>query len=147
MKFINDFQKFMHGRYGLDDLTKYMFYFYIILSIINIFARTYILFIIKLILIIIIFYRTLSKKIYKRSNENVKFMKIIDKFKIKSKPKDTDTHIYKRCHHCSRILRLPIPEKKGIKKVKCPDCHKRNRFLILKSEKIEIIKKKKIWHE
>ena len=143
MKFINDFQRFMYGRYGIDELTKFILKIYFVLLIINIFIRSYILTIIELLLIIIVFFRTLSKKTYKRSNENTKFLKIINKFSGKSKPKDTDTHIYKRCHHCSRVLRLPIPEKKGFKHVKCPDCHKRNTFLVLKSEKIEIIKNKK----
>lgn len=143
MNFINKVQKFMHGRYGVDNLTKFILYIYFILIFINIFLKSYILSLIELLLIIIIFYRTLSKKIYKRSNENVKFMNLKNKFKSKAKPKDTDTHIYKRCHHCSRVLRLPIPSAKGIKYVKCPDCKKRNTFLILKSEKIEIIKNKK----
>ena len=143
MNFINKFQKFMYGRYGFDLLNKYIFYLYMLLLIINIFVRSYILSIVELLLIIIIFYRTLSKKIYKRSNENKIFEKFINKIKPKSKPKDTDTHIYRRCHHCSRVLRLPIPAKKGIKHVKCPDCGKMNTFLILKSEKIEIIKNKK----
>jgi len=143
MKFINKFQKFMYGRYGVDDLTKFIFYVYFILILINLFIKSYVLTILELFLIIIIIYRTLSKKIYKRSDENVKFMSIKNKFKLKSRPKDTDTHIYRRCHHCNRVLRLPIPEKKGIKHVKCPDCHKKNRFIVLKSEKIEIIKNKK----
>ena len=68
---------------------------------------------------------------------------ILDNLSFTVTAKDTDTNIYKRCHHCSRVLRLPKQEKKGFKHVKCPDCHKRNTFLILKSEKIEIIKKKK----
>ena len=141
MNFINKIQRFMYGRYGIDKLTRFLFYLYIILLILNMFLSSYVLFIIELILIAIMSYRTLSKKIYKRSNENAKFMKIVNAFK--SKPKNTDSHIYKRCHYCRRVLRLPIPSKKGIKHVKCPDCHRRNTFLILKSEKIEIIKNKK----
>ena len=141
MKFLNDFQKFMYGRYGIDELSKHIFYLYIILLIINFFIKSYILSLIELVLIIIIIYRTLSKNVLKRYLENKKFLSTLTKLK-KSKPKDTDTHIYKRCHYCGRILRLPLPDKKGIKRVKCPDCHKRNRFLILKAEKIEVIKNK-----
>ncbi len=143
MNFIIKFQRFMQGRYGVDNLSGFIFYIYMFLLIINIFVKSYILVILELLLLILIAFRTLSKKIYKRSNENKEFLKIVNKFKLKPKPKNTDEHIYKRCHHCGRILRLPIPEKKGIKHVKCPDCHKRNRFLILKCEKIEIIKNKK----
>ena len=143
MNFINKIQKFMYGRYGIDNLTKFVLKIYFVLLIINIFLKTYVLTIIELLLIIAIFYRTLSRKIYKILDENIKFMKLANRFKFKDKPKNTDSHIYKRCHHCGRILRLPIPSKKGIKHVKCPDCNKRNTFLILKSEKIEIIRNKK----
>ena len=136
MNFISNFQKFMYGRYGIDSLTKFIFKLYIISFIINIFMKSYILFLVELLFLIIIVYRTLSRKIYKRSTENTKFMNLVNSFKIKSKPKDTETHIYKRCHHCKRVLRLPIPSNKGIKHVKCPDCHKRNTFIVLKSEKI-----------
>jgi len=142
MKYLNKFADFMHGRYGVDELTKFLFYFYLIVTLINIFIKSYILTLIELTFIMIIFYRTLSKKIYKRSNENKKFVNLFNMLKSRNKLKNTDTHIYKKCHHCGCILRLPIPSKKGIKYVRCPDCKKRNRFIILKSEKIEIIKNK-----
>lgn len=141
MKYINDFQRFMYGRYGIDELTKFMLKIYFILIIINIFVRSFILTIIELIFIAIIFYRTLSKNKTKRTKENNAFMNLFSSnYKVKFK----DDHVYKKCHHCKCVLRLPIPEKKGFKHVKCPDCHKRNTFLILKSEKIEIIKNKNV---
>ncbi len=139
----NRFIKFMYGRYGIDELYKFLFKIYICLLIINLFLKSSILLIAELILMIIMFYRVFSKKIYNRSNENTKFLKIKKNiFKIFKPNQSTidKNHIYKNCHHCSTTLKLPIPPKKGIKHVKCPTCKKRNTYLILKCEKIEIIK-------
>lgn len=147
MKFIQKIQNFMYGRYGLDDLGNFLFKVYILLLIINLFVKSYILTIIELLIVVIVLYRFLSKNIYKRSNENVKFRKIKKKiFKpfsdIKRNIKD-ENHVYKKCHHCKTTLKLPLPNKRGIKKVKCPECKKRNKFLILKKMKVELIKNKK----
>ena len=137
----------MYGRYGLDDLGNFLFKIYFILFILNLFLKLHILTGIELILVVIILYRFISKDIYKRSRENVSFRNIKKKiFKpfsnIKRNIKDKD-HVYKKCHHCKTTLKLPLPNKGGIKKVKCTNCKKRNKFLILKKMKIELIKNKK----
>ena len=147
MKFIQKLQKFMYGRYGLDDLGNFLFKIYLILFILNLFLKLYVLTIIEFILVVVILYRFISKDIYKRSRENVLFRKIKKKlFKpfsnIKRNINDKD-HVYKKCHYCKTTLKLPLPNKRRIKKVKCTNCKKRNKFLILKKMKIELIKNKK----
>ena len=147
MKFIQKIQQFMYGRYGLDDLGSFLFKVYILLLLINLFVKSYILTTIELSIVVIVLYRFISKDIYKRSNENVKFRKIRKKiFKpfsnIKRNVTDKD-HVYKKCHYCKTTLKLPLPNKKGIKKVKCPECKKRNKFLILRKMKVELIRNKK----
>ena len=147
MKFIQKLQNFMYGRYGLDDLGNFLFKVYLILFILNLFLKLYVLTIIEFILVVVILYRFISKDIYKRSRENVLFRKIKKKlFKpfsnIKRNINDKD-HVYKKCHYCKTTLKLPLPNKRGIKKVKCTNCKKRNKFLILKKVKIELIKNKK----
>ena len=89
----------------------------------------------------------ISKNIYGRSKENVFFIRIKKKVlkpfnNIKRNYKDKD-HVYKKCHYCKTTLKLPLPSKRGFKKVKCPDCKKRNKFLILRKMKVELIKTKK----
>ena len=147
MKFIQKLQNFMYGRYGLDDLGNFLFKVYLILFILNLFLKLYVLTIIEFVLVVVILYRFISKDIYKRSRENVLFRKIKKKlFKpfsnIKRNINDKD-HVYKKCHYCKTTLKLPLPNKRGIKKVKCTNCKKRNKFLILKKMKIELIKNKK----
>ena len=146
MKYIERFRKFMKGRYGPDELYNFLFKLYIALVILNLFLNSIILFVIELLLIVFIFYRFFSKKIYVRSNENQRYLKlkkrIINIFK-RNKNKDKN-HIYKKCYKCKTILKLPLPTKRGIKKAKCPKCGKRIRFFTFKQDKIEIIRNGKV---
>lgn len=147
MKFLNKIQKFMYGRSGLDALSMFLFQIYIVLLIVNIFVNSKIISFISLLLASLALFRILSRDIYRRSNENVKFLKLKKKVlkpfnNIKRNFKDKD-HVYKKCHYCKTTLKLPLPNKRGLKKVKCTKCKKRNRFLILKKTKIELIRNKK----
>lgn len=146
MKYIEKFQKFMKGRYGPDELYNFLFKLYFILVILNLFIKSVTLFIFESLLIVFIFYRFFSKRIYTRSRENQKYLqkrkKIINIFK-RNKNKDKN-HIYKKCYKCKTILKLPLPSKRGIKKAKCPKCGKRIRFLTFKQDRIEIIRNGKV---
>lgn len=154
MKYINKIQKFMYGRYGPDELYHFLFKLYIFLLIIDLFVNSRIFDVLELLILVIIFYRFFSRKIYKRSDENRIFLKVKNKIlrpfirvrknfvswikNIKDK-----NYIYKKCRKCKTVIRLPLPDEKGIKYVKCPKCKKRLRVLCLKKEKIVIIKKDK----
>ena len=86
----------------------------------------------------------MSKKIYRRSNENIRYLKIRDKItkpfiNIRRNIQDKD-HIYKKCHKCGTTLKLPIPFERGIKHAKCPNCGNRVTLFALKKVKVEIIK-------
>lgn len=127
----------MKNRYGIDELHDFMFKTYLVLLIINIFVKSRIISFIELSLIIIIFYRFFSKNINARRKENMWFLN------LKNRNNYNDGYIYKKCPKCKKKLKLPIPYKKGIKSVICPKCSKKFSMLVLKSEKIEIISKKK----
>jgi len=136
-------RKFMYGRYGPDELYKFQLILYFITIFIGIFVKSKVLSVIQLLLIISIIFRPLSKKIYKRSDENVRFLKIKNKIakpfiNIKRNLEDKN-HIYKKCHKCKTTLKLPIPSKRGIKHAKCPHCGNRVTLFTLKQEKIEVI--------
>ena len=144
MNFIYKLQRFMQGRYGTDDLYKFLFILYLILFTINIFLNSIVLTILQVLIIIVTFYRILSKKIYKRRKENEIYLKIKKKIlnpfnNIKRNIKDK-THIYKKCNKCKTTLKLPTPMKRGIKIAKCPSCGKRIKMLVLKKVKIEVIR-------
>lgn len=144
MKFVNKLQKFMYGRYGPDDLYKFLIYTYLVLFLVNIFFNNTILTTLEFLVFIIMIYRFLSKNIYARSKENqsyLKFKRLVTKpfMNLKRNVKDND-HIYKRCHKCKTTLKLPLPMKRGIKHAKCPKCGRRVTLYTWRHQKIEIIR-------
>lgn len=148
MKFIEKIQKFMYGRYArIDELYKALLWLYIILLVIDLFLHSKILLIVKFIVATVLIYRFFSKNIYKRNNENQKYIKFRNKLlkpfsNIKRNIKDKD-HVYKKCSKCKTILKLPVPTERGIKHAKCPKCKKRVTLFTLKKLKVEVINKKK----
>ena len=128
MNFRYKIQQFMYGRYvsyGIDTLTKTLAIVCISLSVINLIVASYIIHLIETALFIWMFYRLLSKNIVRRQEENQKVLSIINKVKgrfalNKRMKNERDTHIYKKCPHCSVMLRLP--KRSGEHKVNCPRC-------------------------
>ena len=144
MKFIDKFRKFMYGRYGIDDLYNFLFYFYILLCIFNLFIKSSIILLIEFLIFILMIYRVFSKKIDIRKKENKLYLniknKLIKPFINIKRNLDDKNHVYVRCFKCSTTLKLPLSSKIGIKHAKCPKCKKRLTFFTFKKEKIEIIK-------
>lgn len=123
--FLLKLQKFMEGRNGMDKLNRFLFIVYIILIFVNLFAGSLVLYLIELALIGYIFYRCLSRNIYKRSKENQWYMKVekpVKDFFVRQKNKirDIKTHRYIKCHHCKAQLR--VKRRKGKHTVRCPKC-------------------------
>ena len=144
MKFINKVYKFMYGRYGPDDLYKFLFTIYFLLLLINIFFNNVILTILELAIFIIIVYRFFSKKISYRKKENQIYLNIKNKvlkpfINLKRNISDKD-YIYKKCRKCKTTLKLPLPSTRGIKHTKCPKCGKRITLFAFKYQKVEIIR-------
>lgn len=126
MKFITKLQKFMQGRYGPDELYNFLLILYILLFILDLFINSTIITLIELLIVLLMFYRFFSKNIYTRQKENKWYLnqknKISKPFNnIKRNFKDRKYHVYK----------------------KCPKCKNKFKFLVLRQEKIEVIKNKK----
>lgn len=141
---MSNFLRMMYGRYGVDNLSKFLFCIYIIIFIIGLFFKNFILDMIGLLLLFIVIFRFFSKNIYKRSKENQIYLKIKNKtlkpFKnIKRNFNERNEHVYKKCHKCKTTLKLPLPYERGIKHAKCPTCKNKITFLCLRKQKIEII--------
>ncbi len=125
MRFREKIVRFMYGRNGFDKLCSVLLWTAVILSLINIFAGSLIIWIIENAMLIWCLYRAMSKNIYKRQVENRKFLEIWGKIKgffelQKNKFRDRKTHIYRICPQCKANLRLP--KRKGTHTVKCPKC-------------------------
>ena len=114
----------MYGRSGPDSLYRATMAVCIVLIIVNLFARSVILNLLIWALLIWGMFRAFSKNIYKRQQENIKFMQLSDKVKHKfnmTKTMLTDKeHCYKKCPKCKTVLRLP--KKKGEHTAQCPKC-------------------------
>ncbi len=118
--------RFMYGRNGIDGLNKFIFGFYIALLVINLFLKSFILNYVELVLVGIYIFRSMSKNIWKRQEENRKYLKVQHKvtswLKLqRSKWTDRKTKVYRRCPSCKKTLRLP--RTKGAHGVSCPCCH------------------------
>lgn len=123
------FLKFMQGRYGVDQLSNFLIWTGLFISLFTIFIPIRILIWISWLLIIYANVRIFSRKVQKRYQQNQKFLdrtwKIRNmfaklKYRIKyGKTNDNGYHIYK-CKKCGQKIR--IPKGKGRIRIKCPKC-------------------------
>lgn len=128
MRFRDKLIRFMYGRNGFDNFSSAIIWTCLILSVLNIFIGSFMIWMLEYVLFGYCIFRVLSRNVYKRRNENMKFMSIWGKikgfFKLKkSKFRDRKTHIFRVCPQCKANLRLP--KVKGTHTVKCPRCSHR----------------------
>ena len=123
------FMDFMSGRYGTDELSKFMLAVCLVLLVINIFTGVQGVYLIALVLLGVCYFRMFSRNYVKRSDENRKYLDTVWKIKnwfLKKKNRiiqSKDFHIYK-CPSCGQKIR--IPRGKGKICITCPKC--RNQF-------------------
>lgn len=122
----------MQGRYGVDKLTKALFFAAFIIWIVGRIVMYKFLYpgngicILALIVMTLAYSRVFSKNIYARSNENLRFVAFCEKIKkifSRSKVKN-DFKIFK-CPDCKQKIR--IPKGKGKIAITCPSC--KNEFI------------------
>jgi DNA-directed RNA polymerase subunit RPC12/RpoP len=111
-------RNFFIGRYGIDELEKALFGLYFILYFLGILLKNRVLLFISFAVVVVFFYRSLSRQIYARSEENSRFMRYIKLWKMKYEYRKT-ARIY-LCPQCGKLIRVP----KGKKKIQitCPNC-------------------------
>ena len=126
---MNWLKKVMYGRYGGDHLSRALLILSFILIIIADFLPRSLseLVFIGYIPMFVCVFRILSRNIYKRQQENYKYLRIRNSvmiwFKQKlDRAKDLKTHKYFTCPDCKQKLR--VPRGKGKISVTCPKCKK-----------------------
>jgi len=137
---------FMSGRYGDDQLNRTLVIAWSITLLVSLalsfFGADFIFLIIIdaicLIFASLVAFRFLSKNIFKRSAENDRFLKIkygiTEFFKLqKLRWKERKTHLYKKCPHCKKVMRLPRVN--GKHTVCCPMCSNTYKIRIRGGEK------------
>ncbi|MDU3010769.1 MAG: hypothetical protein E7B42_07390 [Peptoniphilus harei] len=125
MNFKDKIRKFMIGRYGQDELGKFILSLALILLIINLFVKTAALSAAALVLIIYSYYRIFSRDVRARYAENKKFLSTVDPLRRKffsSKNKYDNRKVYKyiKCPKCK--FEMKVPKNKGKIRVTCKKC-------------------------
>ena len=117
-------QKFMEGRFGPDEVYRFLSilsFIFIILSIFNGLFGILALFCLSLAL-----FRCCSKNVEKREQERQRYLALTGKPKAwcnlqRLRRRDRHTHRYFKCRKCGSVLRVPI--NKGKIQITCPNCH------------------------
>ena len=79
------FRRFMIGRYGVDELSKFMVIVAVILWVLNMFVDSRFFYSWGMLILILAYVRMFSKNIQKRYQENQKYLAIKQKVLVKVK--------------------------------------------------------------
>ncbi len=123
--------RFMYGRYGFDQFSRFLMTAGLIMAILCMFLRFlptnipyYICSFLNTFFYVFAFFRILSRNTYKRTLENEKYLRLRNKlmpfFDEKARTLRDKNYIYKKCPKCSAKLRLKRIKGKHI--TKCPKC-------------------------
>lgn len=119
------FLRFMAGRYGADQLSRFLSFTALALIVLNIFFRSNVLWVLSLVLLVLVYVRMFSKNFERRRRENERFLQIKNKltggFKNwTDRRKQSKDYVFFRCPSCHAMLR--VPRGKGKIRVTCRKC-------------------------
>ena len=117
--------RFMYGRYGQDEFSRFLLIIALVLLILGFFIRFPGLSLLVLGLLAYVYFRMLSRNIAARSAENQKFLelkgRVVGFFKGRSGGAQRQgDHMIFRCPKCSQKIRIPCG--KGMVEITCPKC-------------------------
>lgn len=107
------FRRFMVGRYGADELSRFLLAAVCVLIVINLFLpRGRHLVVLEMLLLVFCYYRMFSRNTGRRFQENQKYLNL--KFRVTqwfqktvSRAKDSRTHKIFKCPNCGQKIRIP----------------------------------------
>lgn len=109
-------RQFLAGRYGMDQLNMLLLYVNLILAVIVLFTGNLWLNLLTYISLAVILFRMLSRNIYRRHQENRRYLQLLDRLKDKN-------NRYFHCPKCKQMVR--VPRGKGKIAITCPRCKER----------------------
>ena len=114
----------MYGRYGNDQLNLCLIAFYLVLYLLFAATRFVPLYWLTVVLIITALFRTLSRNLTRRREENAKFLKaagpVIRWWRLRRTIHWDKEHRYFKCPNCGQQLR--VPRGKGKITITCRNC-------------------------
>lgn len=124
-------QRMLYGRYGNDQLGMFCFAVYVVFWLLSLlFRRSAVGLVLSTacyLLIIVYFFRFLSRNIYKRQRENQKFLaaksRVQNFYKFVRRRFQERDGVWKlyRCPKCHQVIR--VPKGRGKIAITCPKCH------------------------
>lgn len=125
-RFREKLMRFMQGRYGMDELGRFLSYVLMAVILLNIFFRSQLLNWMVFAALIFMYYRVMSRNYSARYAENQKFLNL--KYRFLSKKNqgfaragaDKTGRIFK-CPTCGQKVR--VPKGKGKISIHCPKCN------------------------
>lgn len=119
--------KFMMGRYGADNLSRFLLILSFLLLIFSLIFRKNIFSLLALALLIWNYTRMLSRNCNKRYQENGKYLQLkyqLQNYAVKNKSasRQKKTHHIYHCPKCRQKVR--VPKGKGKICITCPSCKK-----------------------
>ena len=117
--------RFMAGRYGMDQLSKFLCYAALVLLLVNFFLKSTVIYVIGIVLLVLIYLRTFSKNLEKRRRENAWYLRktyaVTNGVKNwLDRVKQSKDYVFFRCPSCKAMLR--VPRGKGKLRVTCRKC-------------------------
>ena len=126
------FNKFMQGRYGVDEFSRFTMGVALALIILTMFVNIVnrsvggVLDFLGIAAIVYAYFRIFSRNIQQRYAENQKYLQMTSKLRLrfnkeKNLMKQRKTHHIYSCPGCGQKVR--IPRGKGKIEIECPKCH------------------------
>lgn len=119
------FRRFMAGRYGVDELSKFLNIVLLVLLVMSIFIRSGILYLLALGILIYSYFRMFSRNISKRYEENQKFVNfryrnVVKWNNFKKRFAQRKEYRFYHCPQCKQTVR--VPRGRGKICITCPKC-------------------------
>ena len=119
------FYRFMQGRYGQDEFSRFLLCGAVVCILINIYARSNLLYVLAWVLLFYSYFRSLSKNYQARYKENRRYLDLTARMRRWSEQQkklmeERKFHRIYTCPQCRQKIR--IPKGKGRIMVRCPKC-------------------------
>ena len=117
-------RRFMQGRYGADQLSRFLTATGLVLIILNLFVHSNAITYLVMALLVYCYYRMFSRDYNRRYAENQKFLelknRVVGFFRGGTRAFKDKEHCYFTCPGCGAVCR--VPRGKGRIVITCPRC-------------------------
>ena len=121
---MNFIQRLMYGRYGVDQLSVFLFALYLVFYLLSVVFHNSFFSLLSMAPILWAVFRMFSRNIVRRRGENARFMTVagpaIRWIKLQRTIHRDKEHRYFKCPNCGQQLR--VPRGKGKITVTCRSC-------------------------